>query len=61
MRRGFQTLLRPFYIGLIVLRYGLDTILLDSFRHPGLKTLSKVLSFGRRHEAPRGARLREAF
>jgi ubiquinone biosynthesis protein len=61
MRRALTTFLRPFYIGLIVLRYGLDTILLDSFRHPTLRTLSKVLAFGRRHEAPRGARLREAF
>ncbi|MEY4429540.1 MAG: hypothetical protein RLZZ182_2229 [Pseudomonadota bacterium] len=61
MRRAFKTFVRPFYIGLIVLRYGLDTILLDSFRHPSLRMASRVLSFGRRHDAPRGARLREAF
>jgi len=61
MRRSLQTMFRPFYIGVIVLRYGLDTLLLDNFRHPALRLLSRVLSIGRRHTAPRGERLREAF
>jgi ubiquinone biosynthesis protein len=61
MRRALKSLARPFYIGMIVLRYGLDTILLDSFRHPALRTLSRLTSLGRTHQSPRGVRLREAF
>ncbi|RZL08584.1 MAG: ubiquinone biosynthesis regulatory protein kinase UbiB [Rubrivivax sp.] len=61
MRRLFRTWLRPAFIGLIVLRYGLDTLLLGSLRHPGLILLSRVLSIGRRWDAPRGERMRLAL
>jgi ubiquinone biosynthesis protein len=56
-----RALLRPVFIGLIVLRYGLDGLILDSFRSPGASLLARVLSFGRKLDAPRGQRLREAL
>ncbi|MDO9238018.1 MAG: ubiquinone biosynthesis regulatory protein kinase UbiB [Aquabacterium sp.] len=56
-----RALLRPVYIGLIALRYGLDGLVLDSFRSPGWSLLARILSFGRRLDAPRGQRLREAL
>jgi ubiquinone biosynthesis protein len=56
-----RALLRPVFIGLIVLRYGLDGLMLDSLRSPGWSLLARVLSFGRRLHAPRGQRLREAL
>ena len=59
--KSARTSLRPLFIGLIVLRYGLDTLLLGSLRHPGLTLLGRLLSVGRRLDAPRGERLREAL
>ena len=56
-----RALFRPAFIGLIALRYGLDGLLLDSLRRPSLSALARVLSFGRRLNAPRGQRLREAL
>jgi ubiquinone biosynthesis protein len=56
-----RALFRPAYIGLIVLRYGLDGLLLDSLRSPGWSLLGRILSTGRRLKAPRGQRLREAL
>jgi ubiquinone biosynthesis protein len=56
-----RTLVRPLFIGLIALRYGLDGLVLDSFRRPGWSALARVLAFGRRLNAPRGQRLREAL
>ena len=56
-----RALLRPVFIGLIVLRYGLDGLMLDSLRRPGLSLLGRVLATGRRLDAPRGQRLREAL
>jgi len=56
-----RALLRPVFISLIALRYGLDGLVLDSFRSPGWSLLARVLSFGRRLDAPRGQRLREAL
>ena len=44
-----------------VLRFGLDELLLSSFPSPGLRALRRVLTLGRRFEAPRGQRLREAL
>ncbi|MES2423512.1 MAG: ubiquinone biosynthesis regulatory protein kinase UbiB [Pseudomonadota bacterium] len=46
---------------LIVLRHGLDELLLSSFGSPRLRLLARVLSVGRRLDAPRGQRLREAL
>jgi len=53
--------LRAIYIVWVVLRYGLDELLLSSFRQPWLRTLARVVSFGRRLDAPRGQRLRQAL
>lgn len=53
--------LRGFTILWVVFRYGLDALLLDSFQKPWLRWLSRVLSVGRKLDAPRGQRLREAL
>ncbi len=45
----------------IVLRYGLDELVLTSFQKPWLRVLARIVSFGRRLDAPRGQRLREAL
>ena len=45
----------------IVLRHGLDELVLTSFNRPTLHLLARVLFFGRRTNAPRGQRLREAL
>ena len=45
----------------VVFRFGLDGLLLDSFQKPWLRMISRVLSVGRKLEAPRGQRLREAL
>ena len=52
---------RGVFIVLIVLRYGLDELVLSSFRHPWLRRLTRVLTLGRNLSAPRGERLREAL
>ena len=54
-------LLRGIYIVFIVLRYGLDELVLTSFQKPGLRLLARIVSVGRDLSAPRGQRLREAF
>jgi ubiquinone biosynthesis protein len=54
-------LLRSAYIVLIVLRYGLDELVLSSFKHPWLVLATRIVSFGRKLDAPRGQRLREAL
>ena len=54
-------LLRGVYIVFIVLRYGLDELVLTSFQKPGLRLLARVVSIGRDLSAPRGQRLREAL
>ncbi|MEY4764051.1 MAG: hypothetical protein RI907_724 [Pseudomonadota bacterium] len=56
-----RSYLRPFFIGWIVLRYGLDGLLLDSLRSRRLSLLARVISWGRPLDAPRGERLREAL
>ena len=53
-------LFRGLYIVWIVLRYGLDELVLSSFQKPWLHWIARVVSVGRRHE-PRGQRLREAL
>ncbi|HRM95515.1 MAG TPA: AarF/UbiB family protein, partial [Alicycliphilus sp.] len=45
----------------VVLRYGLDELVLSSFQHPWLRALTRVITIGRKLDAPRGQRLREAL
>ena len=52
---------RGAFILWIVLRYGLDELVLTSFQKPWLHLLARVVSLGRRLDAPRGQRLREAL
>ncbi len=56
-----RRLTRGFFIFFIVLRYGLDELVLSSFEHPWLRRLTRVLTLGRNLRAPRGERLREAL
>ncbi len=44
-----------------VLRFGLDDIVLSSFRRPWARGLARVVMVGRRFSEPRGARLRRAL
>ena len=54
-------LYRGVYIVWIVLRYGLDELVLTSFQKPWLAVIARVVTFGRPLDAPRGQRLREAL
>ena len=54
-------LLRSAYIVWVALRFGLDELVLSSFDQPWLRLLTRVLTLGRRLDAPRGQRLREAL
>ncbi len=45
----------------VVLRYGLDELVLSSFNRPWLRTFTRVITLGRNLDAPRGQRLREAL
>ncbi len=54
-------LLRGAFIAWVVLRYGLDELFLSSFQRPWIKVLARVVSIGRKLDAPRGQRLREAL
>ncbi len=54
-------LLRGIFILWVMLRYGLDELVLSSFNKPGLLTLSRVLTLGRKLDAPRGQRIRQAL
>lgn len=56
--RGF---LRGFTIVWVVFRYGLDVLVLDSLQKPWLRTLARFITLGRKLDAPRGQRLREAL
>ncbi|WP_027016162.1 ubiquinone biosynthesis regulatory protein kinase UbiB [Comamonas composti] len=53
--------LRGLTIVWVVLRYGLDELVLSGFSHPWLRRMRAVLTFGRRLDKPRGQRLREAL
>ena len=57
MRRLF----RGAFIVWIVLRYGLDELVLSSFQKPWLRVIARIVSVGRSLDAPRGQRLREAL
>lgn len=52
---------RGFTIVWVVLRYGLDELVLSGFKHPSLNLLRRILTVGRKLDAPRGQRLREAL
>ena len=54
-------LYRGIYILWIVLRFGLDELLLSGFKQPWLIRLTRVLTVGRNLSAPRGQRLRQAL
>ncbi|MEZ5644411.1 MAG: ubiquinone biosynthesis regulatory protein kinase UbiB [Burkholderiaceae bacterium] len=56
-----RRLFRGVHIVWVVLRHGLDELVLSSFQHPWLRLLARVVSIGRRLDAPRGQRLREAL
>lgn len=52
---------RAWAIVWVVLRYGLDELVLSSFQHPWLSRLRRIVTFGRKLNAPRGQRLRQAL
>ena len=54
-------LLRLSYIALTVLRFGLDEVAHSSFEHRWLRGLARLVAIGRRLDAPRGDRLRQAL
>jgi ubiquinone biosynthesis protein len=54
-------LYRGVFIVWVVFRYGLDELVLSGFQKPWLARLTRVLTFGRALDAPRGQRLREAL
>ncbi|WKB52165.1 ubiquinone biosynthesis regulatory protein kinase UbiB [Eleftheria terrae] len=56
-----RRLLRLLFIALTVLRYGVDEMALNSMRQPWIRLLSRVVTVGRRLDAPRGVRLRLAL
>lgn len=56
-----KRLFRGAFIAWVVLRYGLDELFLSSFQKPWIKVLARVVSIGRKLDAPRGQRLREAL
>lgn len=43
----FSRFLRGAYIVWIVLRYGLDELVLSSFRKPWLRVAARIVAFGR--------------
>ncbi len=45
----------------VALRYGLDELVLSNFDHPWLRLFTRLITIGRRLDAPRGQRLREAL
>ena len=54
-------LLRGCYILWVVLRHGLDEMVLTHFGRPWMIRLARIITVGRSLEAPRGQRLREAL
>ena len=54
-------LLRGWAILRVVLRYGLDVLLLQSLPQPSLQRLGRLLAMCRHLDAPRGERLRQAL
>jgi len=52
---------RGLFILWVVLRHGLDELVLSSFSHPWLQRLTRLSRLGRKLEQPRGERLRLAL
>ncbi len=52
---------RTVFILWIVFRFGLDELVLSSFKRPGLRVIIKVLTLGRNLSSPRAVRLRQAL
>ena len=52
---------RGAFIVWVVLRFGLDELVLSGFQNPLIRTVRRIISVGRNLKAPRGARLREAL
>jgi ubiquinone biosynthesis protein len=48
-------------IAVTVLRYGLDELVLSHFKQRWVRGLVRIITIGRRLDAPRGARLRMAL
>ena len=53
--------LRALHIARVMLRYGLDEVVLSSFDRPDLLARTRFLRWGRKLSAPRGQRLRLAL
>jgi len=45
----------------VVFRYGLDELVLSGFANPWLRLATRIITLGRKLDAPRGQRLREAL
>ncbi|MDD5480513.1 ubiquinone biosynthesis regulatory protein kinase UbiB [Rhodoferax sp.] len=54
-------LFRGAFILWVMLRHGLDELVLTSFNKPWLLRLARLLTLGRKLDAPRGQRIREAL
>ena len=65
MRGGRGAPLRQFgrlvFIVVTVLRFGLDEVALSAFRQRWVRALVRVVTLGRRLDAPRGERLRRGL
>ena len=59
--RWFRQAARGLFIIWVLFRHGLDELVLSSFEHPGLRRVTRILTIGRKLDAPRGQRLRQAL
>ncbi|KAF1022946.1 MAG: putative protein kinase UbiB [Paracidovorax wautersii] len=59
--RWFRQASRGLFIIWVLFRHGLDELVLSSFEHPGLRRATRILTIGRKLDAPRGLRLRLAL
>ncbi len=54
-------LFRGIFIVWVLLRHGLDELVLTSFNKPWLRFIARVVTVGRKLDAPRGQRIRQAL
>jgi len=54
-------LFRGVFIVWVMLRYGLDELVLTSFKRPWLHAIARIVTLGRNLQAPRGQRIRQAL
>ena len=52
---------RGVFIFWVLFRYGLDELFLTSFQKPWLNVIARIVSIGRKLDAPRGQRIRQAL